>query len=120
MNLKKIFVYLIIFIFKYNFAFSSDFKIVAKINNEILTNYDIEIEKKYLIILNPNLKSLSHKELEKLSKNSLIRQSIKKEEIEKHLDFQANSNLGGWRGGEKNSFFRCFAFWRLRETFRAL
>ena len=94
MNLKKIFVYLIIFIFTYNFAFSSDFKIVAKINNEILTNYDIEIEKKYLIILNPNLKSLSQKELEKLSKNSLIRQSIKKEEIEKHLDFQANSNLG--------------------------
>ena len=91
---KKNFFYLIILIFKFNLAFSSDFKIVAKINNEILTNYDIEIEEKYLMILNPNLGNLDKKEIEKLSKNSLIRNSIKRGEVEKYLDFKANSNLG--------------------------
>ena len=94
MILKKIFFFLVIFLFEFNLAISSDFKIFAKINNEILTNYDIEMEKKYLIILNPNLEGLSNKDIEKLSKNSLIRQSIKKAEVEKHLDFEKNSNLG--------------------------
>ena len=94
MILKKIFYFLIIIIFKFNLANSSDFRIVAKIGNEILTNYDVEIEKNYLLILNPNLVSLSDNEIEKLSKNSLIRQSIKKEEVEKHINFKANSNLG--------------------------
>ena len=91
---RIIFFYIIIFILKFNFVFSSDFRIVAKINNEILTNHDIELEKKYLLILNPNLGNLSQKEFELLSKNSLIRQSIKKEEVQKHINFEANSNLG--------------------------
>lgn len=91
---KKILFYLIIFTFKFNLAFTYDLKIAVKINNEILTNYDIETEKKYLLILNPNLVNLSIKEIEKLSKNSLIRQTIKKEEVEKHLDFKANLKLG--------------------------
>ena len=46
------------------------------------------------MILNPNLGNLDKKEIEKLSKNSLIRKSIKREEVEKYLDFKANSNLG--------------------------
>ena len=91
---KKILFYLIIFTFKFNLAFTYDLKIAVKINNEILTNYDIETEKKYLLILNPNLVNLSIKEIEKLSKNSLLRQTIKKEEVEKHLDFKANLKLG--------------------------
>lgn len=91
---KKIIFCLIIFIFNFNLAISSDFKIIVKINNEILTNYDVEIEEKYLMILNPNLGNLDKKEIEKLSKNSLIRKSIKREEVEKYLDFKANSNLG--------------------------
>ena len=36
----------------------SNIKIKYKIENEIITNIDIEEEKKYLIFLNPNLKNL--------------------------------------------------------------
>ena len=65
---KKIIFCLIIFIFNFNLAISSDFKIIVKINNEILTNYDVEIEEKYLMILNPNLGNLDKKKLKNCQK----------------------------------------------------
>ena len=36
----------------------SEIFIVAKINEEIITNLDIDFEKRYLLSLNPNLKKL--------------------------------------------------------------
>ena len=38
-------------------------EILYKINNEIITNIDIENEKKFLIYLNPNLKNLSENQI---------------------------------------------------------
>jgi len=58
----KIF-YVIIFIFfnlTYN-SISNDFFIKVKVNNSIITNHDIENEKKYLKIFNPKLKNLEKK-----------------------------------------------------------
>ena len=72
---------------------SSEVKIVSKVNNKILTNIDIENESKYLLILNSNLKNLNKNELYELSKNSLIRQIIKKEEVEKRFNLEKNSEL---------------------------
>ena len=54
-----------------------------KIDNQIITNVDILNEKNYLIFLRPNLNNLSEIELLKISKNSLIREIIKKKEIKK-------------------------------------
>ena len=65
----------------------------TKVNNEILTNIDIENESKYLLILNTNLKNLNKNELYELSKNSLIRQILKKEEIEKYFKLEKILNL---------------------------
>ena len=93
MTSKKIFFFLIFF-FQINLINSSEIKIVTKINNEILTNLDIENESKYLLILNTNLKNLNKNELYELSKNSLIRQILKKEEIEKYFKLEKNSELG--------------------------
>ena len=73
---------------------SSEVKIVSKVNNKILTNIDIENESKYLLILNSNLKNLNKNELYELSKNSLIRQILKKKEIEKYFKLEKNSELG--------------------------
>ena len=56
----------------------SNIKIKYKIENEIITNIDIEEEKKYLIFLNPNLKKLNTEQITKISENSLIREIIKK------------------------------------------
>ena len=93
MTSKKIFFFLIFF-FQINLINSSEIKIVTKINNEILTNLDIENESKYLLILNTNLKNLNKNELYELSKNSLIRQILKKKEIEKYFKLEKNSELG--------------------------
>ena len=70
---KKIVFFFIIFFFQINFPHSSEIRIVTKVNNEILTNIDIENESKYLKILNNNLKNLNKNELFSLSRNSLIR-----------------------------------------------
>lgn len=61
----------------------SEISIKYKIGNEIITNVDILNEKNYLIFLRPNLNNLSEIELLKISKNSLIREIIKKKEIKK-------------------------------------
>jgi len=78
---KKIIFFFIIIFFQVNYVYSSNVIIVTKVNNEILTNIDIENESKYLLIINANLENLRKNELLELSKNSLIRQILKKEEI---------------------------------------
>ena len=92
---KKFSIILIFFlIFLPKILYSSEVKIVLKVNNEIITNVDIENEIKYLKIVNSNLSKLNTTELNELSKNSLIRQIIKKEEVSKYFDVKSKKNLG--------------------------
>ena len=88
MLIKKLFISFIISLLFYNFAKSQEIIIISKIDNEIITNIDIEIEKKYLLLLNNNLNKLPEKEFFNLSKNSLIREIIKKKEINKLFNKQ--------------------------------
>ena len=83
MLVKKILLYFIISFFFYNFTNSQQIVIVSKVDDEIITNMDIKVEKKYLLLLNNNLNKLSEKEFSKLAKSSLIREIIKKKEIDK-------------------------------------
>jgi len=72
-----------------NFVNSENkFKIELQIGNEILTNIDFINEKNYLIALNNNLKTLPKNQLKSISKESLIREKIKKIELLKHYDFE--------------------------------
>ena len=77
--------YLLVFIITIslntNIAFAIENKIVLKIENEIVTSLDVKNEQTYLTALNPNIKNLSQKEIYELSKNSLIREKIKKKEL---------------------------------------
>ena len=59
-------------------------KIIVKVDNEIITSFDVENESKFLKILNPKLKELDKRQIFEISKNSIIRQKIKKVEILKH------------------------------------
>jgi len=61
-------------------------KIIMKIDNNIITTYDIIEETNYLSILNPSFKSLSKNEIFDISKNSLIREKIKEIELLKNLN----------------------------------
>ncbi len=90
--IKKIFL-ILFFFFQLNEVNCSNVSIILKINDEILTNVDINNEKKYLFEINPNLKNLSEKEMNKLSKNSLIRQIIKRNEVKKYFKFEDKSKL---------------------------
>ena len=90
---KKIIFFFIIFFFQFTLVNASEIKIISKINNEILTNIDIENESKYLLILNTNLINLNKNELYELSKNSLIRQILKKEEVLKYFKLDKHSEL---------------------------
>ncbi len=59
-------------------------KIIVKVENEIITNIDVNNEEIYLRILNPNLTNLDNQNLYIIAKNSLIREKIKLLEISKH------------------------------------
>ena len=61
-------------------------KIITKIENEIITSIDIENEKNYLKALNPTIRDLNKDKLNLISKNSLIREKIKENEILKYTD----------------------------------
>ena len=60
-------------------------KILFKIDNEIITTIDIYEEIKFLKVFNPEINSLSDVELFEISKNSLIKDKIKKIEIMKFV-----------------------------------
>ena len=90
MNFKnKIFNFFIIYLLFYfnSVAYSSKSSyIILKIDNKIITNTDIENERKYLLAINENLITLSDSQIFELSKDSLIREKIKRNELEKYYD----------------------------------
>ena len=67
--------------------------IVAQVNNEIITNIDLNFEKRYLVSLNPNLKKLDQQQITEYAKNSLINERIKRIEIERRFEIIQNKEL---------------------------
>ena len=83
MLLKKIFVFLL-FIFISNISFANqNVYIVLTVDDQIITNVDIEKEANYLLILNPNLTNLKKNKILEIAKKNLIDENIKKKEIKK-------------------------------------
>ena len=72
---------------------NSEVFIVAKINQEIITNIDLNFEERYLVSLNPNLKKLDQKRITEYAKNSLINERIKKIAIEKRYEIIPNETI---------------------------
>ena len=71
--------------------------IVYKVNNQIITNKDIEKEYQYLISLNNQLKSLDKLRILEISKESALREKIKKIELSKYFDMkELNLNIDGY------------------------
>jgi peptidyl-prolyl cis-trans isomerase SurA len=58
--------------------------LLYKVNNEIITNVDVENEKKYLIALNSQLETLDEKQLITIAEDSIIREQIKRIELMKY------------------------------------
>ena len=70
---------------------SNNVFIVMKVNNEIITNININKEYRYLIALNTDLKSLKKKEIFNLAKNSFLREKIKENELKKYFELNQSS-----------------------------
>jgi len=60
-------------------------KIIYNIQNEIITNIDIKNEFKYLLALNNRLENLDKEQIFNISRESIIREKIKKIEISKNF-----------------------------------
>lgn len=71
-----------------NQAISSKIQVIVSIDDEIITDYDISKEENYLKILNPKLDNLNKSQNFELSKNSLIKEIIKKKEISQFIDLE--------------------------------
>ena len=86
----KIFYYLILITICSINLLNAQNKIVIEfqIEDEIITNLDILKEKNYLIALNNSLEKLPKKQIIEISKNSIIREKIKKNELLKIYDLE--------------------------------
>ena len=83
----KLFCIVILIFFKNNLVFSnSEIEILFKVDNEIITNIDVEKEKRYLIALNNKLSEIPASQLNNIAKESLIKEIIKKKELNKFFD----------------------------------
>ena len=56
-----------------------------KVNNEIITNIDVENESRYLMALNTQLRNLDEKKIIAIAKDSIIKETIKKIELQKYF-----------------------------------
>ena len=90
---KSYIIIIIIFLFFGKSLAKEKVFIVLNIDDQIITNYDIIKESDYLKILNPNLAQLNKKQIQEIAKNSLIKEIIKKKEIEKVLDLSKKNDF---------------------------
>jgi len=75
-------------------ANSYENRIILKIDREIVTSLDIKNEARYLSALNPKIMELDEDKIFDISKNSIIRENIKKIEILKNTkDIEVNNDF---------------------------
>ena len=101
---KNKYILFVIFFFIINFnVYGASIKIILKVDKEIITNIDIENEKKYLLFLNPKLDQLNKKQIDEIAKNSLITEIIKKKELNKIYD---TNKMGIFFDSIEQKFFK--------------
>ncbi len=70
----------------------ANINIIASVDDEIITNYDVTKELRYLKVLSPNLNNLNKEQLSELAKQSLIKEIIKKKEISKLISLNEDNS----------------------------
>ena len=89
----KLFKFIFLSLLIFTPAKSSENIIKIKVNNEIITSLDLENEYNYLLALNNKLKNLDDLIIKKLAKQSIIRETIKKEELSKYYDLDKETEF---------------------------
>ena len=85
-SLKKSILILLVIFLTIKSSYAIENKIIVRVNNEIVTSIDILNEINYLKLLNPQIQELNNEKLFEISKNSLIREKIKKIYLLKLID----------------------------------
>ena len=84
---KKTIILVLMLLLLNNYSYSKiNLQIVMKVNDQIITTYDLEKERSYLLALNPKLKEIAENDLLKLAKKSIIKEKIRKSEILKYKE----------------------------------
>ncbi len=92
--MKKFTISFLFFFLLINFKpLKSEILIKAKVNNQIITNFDIKNEKNYLLALNPNLRNLPDENIYRYAIDSAINEKVKQIEIEKKYEILQNDNI---------------------------
>lgn len=91
--ISKLFIFfLILFFLESNVSLASEgekqVKILFKVNNNLVTNKDLQNEINYLLAFNDSLKKINENELREIAKESLFREVIKVEELKKNYNFK--------------------------------
>ena len=89
----KLFKFIFLGLLIFTPAKSSENTIKIRVNNEIITSLDLESEYNYLLALNNKLKNLDDLIIKKLAKQSIIRETIKKEELSKYYDLDKETEF---------------------------
>ena len=95
MSIKKILFFFVFYILLFSsLTFAKENKILFKINNEIITSIDILNEIRYLNLINKDFKSTNKNLKIEIAKNSLIREKIKNNELNKlKINFDVEDEL---------------------------
>jgi len=90
---KKIILILLFFLTCTHIFSNDDVYISVYVDDKIITNIDIKKESEYLKILNPSLAQLETRKINEIAKKSLINEIIKKNEIIKFFDLNAENKI---------------------------
>ena len=94
MNKIKIISILIILIIINTKSYSKEnLFIVYTVNDELITSIDLKKESNYLVALNNQLKNLSKKKILEIAEESILRETIKKIELNKFFDLKKKNPL---------------------------
>ncbi len=93
MNKIKLLIFIMTLLSFIKYAQANLIEIKVKLQNEIITNLDIDDEKKYLFFLNPKLLELEESQINKIAIDSLINEIIKKKEVERIFSLDQNEKL---------------------------
>ena len=92
--MKNFFLLIIFFNFFFNWpVYSNESYVVLIVNNNVITNVDIDNEYRYLIALSPELQNVNKETVMKLAKDSIIREKIKEDELMKHFNLNVKNKF---------------------------
>jgi len=86
----RVFLIMYFLIININNVVSGEVNIQIKIDNEIITNVDIEREYRYLTALNSSFQSLEKKTAYEIALTSMIKEIIKRNELKKYYNLDQN------------------------------